>query len=73
MKPQPYESPYAKQSTRSTKGLLALLALAIAMLAIVLSAAGCATLESIPFSVSYQDDQGHIYTIQKAAIVRATK
>ena len=46
-------------------GYLALLA---AVLAIGFAMCGCATLESIPFSVSYQDDQGETFTLTKLAV-----
>ncbi len=73
MKPQPYISPRFRPPTSPTWSLFGLLALAFAITALVLYVTSCAQLKSIPFSVSYQDDQGEVFTVTKGAVVTPQK
>jgi multidrug transporter EmrE-like cation transporter len=58
------------ESTNPAKGLLALVALTAVILIVSFFLSSCATLESIPFSVSYQLEDGSSITVTKPLIIR---
>jgi len=58
------------ESTNPAKGILPLVSLAAAVLIIPFCTSSCATLESIPFSVSYQLQDGSAVTFSKPRIIR---
>jgi len=58
------------ESTTPAKGILALVALFAAVLIVMFVMSSCATLESIPFSVSYQLEDGTSVTVTKPRIIR---
>ena len=43
------------------------------LLLLILAMTSCAKLDSIPFSFSYQDEQGETFTITKGAVIRPAK
>jgi hypothetical protein len=58
------------ESTNPAKGLLALVALTAVILIVSFFMSSCAQLEAIPFSVSYQLEDGSSVTISKPRIIR---
>ena len=68
MKTEP--PPDNQDSTNPAKGILALVALTAVILVVSFFMSSCATLESIPFSVSYQTRDGATVTVSKPIIIR---
>lgn len=71
--PFPEEMP-PDESPSPLRGISALIVL-VAIVAIALMHCSCAQLQSVPFSVSYTDDEGETFTITKLAQypIHATK
>lgn len=65
-------NPQEQPSTNPWQALGFLTLLVMVIIAII-ALTSCAQLQSIPFSVSYQDDQGETFTITKGAVIHPAK